>query len=1068
MRRFPVLFAVALGITALLSASCGEPEDFPGSFPHASGDPAKAEWSEDYGAFVIFEDAAGRLWRQEKPLNAREPATSPRDASYLQRILLANGVEQTILPKIDALDLTPDPSVRLLHVRGPVPAGFVDELNRSGLTLLNAIPHSAYAVWGDESGVKQAMVQRRARIDTLRDWRREDKRPQTWAISQGPMDAAVFIVDHPADTATKRELQDAALKTYSPPVDMGPYTVYRVQLDADALERLLDRSDVYWAEPYGLPRPCDERQGMIMAGKNDGSVPTGPGYQAWLDGLGLDRLGEVGVDIADTGCDRGTPETVAHPDLAGRIVAILNFTGQPNGFDQDGHGTINAAIVGGVVPDVGATGTLDDAGYLYGLGIAPGVSLVCSKNMHLNMWASTQSYTKMATAVYAAGARISSNSWGFSGMGSAYDAGAQEYDGIVRDADRDPANGLQPIAMVFAAGNEGEGEIFVPEALSSLRSPGVAKNVITVGASENWRMTGAADGCDIPDAGADNARDLINFSSRGPTADDRFKPDIVAPGTHITGAASSDPAYTGGGVCNGYMPEGQTRYAWSSGTSHATPAVAGAAALVHAWRLQQADAEPSPALLKAILALHAVDMAGGNNGFDKPLEPIPSIRQGWGRMDLATIFDGAPRLVLDQSELFTASGQEHVVRWLRVARRDLPVKIALAWTDAPGATMGASYCNDLDLIVSAGAGAEYRGNFLYGGVSQPTDVADPRNNLELVILPPGKTLHVSVRVVAVNLTADGVPGDASAVDQDFALYAYNVIQGEACTADEDCADETDCTRDACVVESGDCLSLPDAALCDDGNPCSEDACRIGEGCAHEELNATPCEDGSFCTFDDICARGECVGFANTCDDEIDCTADSCDETAQACVHEPQDSRCAPGNVCDAGRGCLESPDGDGDAEQAADGDHDTTGESPLPDGDMMTDADDDPDAETAADGDRERGSGITPPADQDEGSDGCQTPPAASGLGLLLLAFGLRRRRRSDIKCVSGKAFARPTKLNLKKRPWRCAMPGACDRHVFTPHACRKLQAWHAQADHTPDKRWRGRLLQRSLGRAGS
>ena len=76
-----------------------------------------------------------------------------------------------------------------------------------------------------------------------------------------------------------------------------------------------------------------------------------------------------------------------------------------------------------------------------------------------------------------------------------------------------------------------------------------AKNVITVGAAEGVRASGT-DGCGVPNAGADSARDIIDFSSRGPTDDGRLKPDLVAPGTHITGARPRHAGYTGSGTCN--------------------------------------------------------------------------------------------------------------------------------------------------------------------------------------------------------------------------------------------------------------------------------------------------------------------------------------------------------------------------------------------------------------------------------------------------------------------------------------------------------------------------------------
>src|SRR2546422_11358923 len=116
--------------------------------------------------------------------------------------------------------------------------------------------------------------------------------------------------------------------------------------------------------------------------------------------------------------------------------------------------------------------------------------------------------------------------------------------------------------VVSAAGTAGSGP-------TPVTSPAPAKNVITVGASENVRQTGT-DGCGIANTGADSANDIISFSSRGPVnsagGDGRIKPDIVAPGTHIE-AGVPQSNYDGSSVCNQFFPAGQTLYGWSSGTS---------------------------------------------------------------------------------------------------------------------------------------------------------------------------------------------------------------------------------------------------------------------------------------------------------------------------------------------------------------------------------------------------------------------------------------------------------------------------------------------------------------------
>lgn len=101
------------------------------------------------------------------------------------------------------------------------------------------------------------------------------------------------------------------------------------------------------------------------------------------------------------------------------------------------------------------------------------------------------------------------------------------------------------------------------------------KGVLVVNAAGNegndiWRLIGApADGDSVLAIGAvDGAGKLISFSSRGPTADGRIKPDLMAQGGAV--ACIDVPPLTGLG----------TVYRAISGTSAACPIAAGAAALI--------------------------------------------------------------------------------------------------------------------------------------------------------------------------------------------------------------------------------------------------------------------------------------------------------------------------------------------------------------------------------------------------------------------------------------------------------------------------------------------------------
>jgi hypothetical protein len=96
----------------------------------------------------------------------------------------------------------------------------------------------------------------------------------------------------------------------------------------------------------------------------------------------------------------------------------------------------------------------------------------------------------------------------------------------------------------------------------------------------------------------------------------------------------------------------------------------------------------------------------------------------------------------------------------------------LAWTDAPGSTTSASYVNDLDLEVTIG-GNTYKGKVFGDQYSTTGGAFDPRDNVESVLLPAGTTGDYTIRVIARNIAGDGVPGNDSALDQDFALVVTN-------------------------------------------------------------------------------------------------------------------------------------------------------------------------------------------------------------------------------------------------------------------------------------------------------
>ncbi|HKG23383.1 MAG TPA: S8 family serine peptidase, partial [Blastocatellia bacterium] len=303
--------------------------------------------------------------------------------------------------------------------------------------------------------------------------------------------------------------------------------------------------------------------------------------------------------------------------------------------------------------------------------------------------------------------------------------------------------------------------------------------------SESFRPEGL-DSCNFDGSGgigpeeANNALDILKFSSGGPTFDGRTKPDIAAPGSHLYGAVSQTSLFNGDGLCPGaprFQPPGVRLYTWSSGTSLAAPHVTGAAALVRRFfrlnNLLGDDRPPSPAMTKAYLLNSATYMTGENAAGNLPAE-----RQGWGLVNLARSFNDTGRRLVDQTRLLTESQQVFEIRG-SISDRSQPLRVTLAWTDAAGMLAGPALVNDLDLELKVGGRTVYRGNNFAGEFSLEGGEADRSNNVESIYLPAGSIPegvagNFTITVRAANIAGDGVPGNDQNLDQDFALVAYNI------------------------------------------------------------------------------------------------------------------------------------------------------------------------------------------------------------------------------------------------------------------------------------------------------
>ncbi|MEE1796092.1 S8 family serine peptidase [Streptomyces sp. BE308] len=334
-------------------------------------------------------------------------------------------------------------------------------------------------------------------------------------------------------------------------------------IDGVALQADKKRTDDFWAD---LTAPRSRSAAGLKKLWLDRKV------EANLDKstkqVGADLAWAAGYDgkgtkvaVLDTGAD------AEHPDLKGRITASENFTDSDSTDDRQGHGTHTLSTVGG-------SGAASDGKKK---GVAPGADLLVGKVLNDS----------------GSGAA----SWIIAGMQWAVDNKADVVSMSLGSAA--PTDCTDPMSLAAEELGHSKDTLFVVAAgnigptLNTVSSPGCAPSVLTVGAVDRDDST-------------------ANFSSRGPAIGSHtLKPEIAAPGVAISAAAA-------GG-------RGPYAYQSMSGTSMATPHVAGAAAIVKQrhpdWTAQQ---------VKAALVSSAKSAVPGD------------VREtGAGRLDVARAIDTA-------------------------------------------------------------------------------------------------------------------------------------------------------------------------------------------------------------------------------------------------------------------------------------------------------------------------------------------------------------------------------------------------------------------------------------------
>ncbi|WP_413574854.1 S8 family serine peptidase [Bdellovibrio sp. HCB290] len=456
--------------------------------------------------------------------------------------------------------------------------------------------------------------------------------------------------------------------------------------------------------------PLDQQMDVTTKGVGDYSDITGneTGTQvmkfdsAW--NLGLTGRNQI-VSMADTGLDSGNINQIAS-DFSGAVKSGYAFGLWSRTWeDPMGHGTHVAGSI--MSRGTASGGRLKGGAY---------DSMMVAEGMWSKMLNGLGVPSKLADLFDKAnndGARVHSNSWGAVKNFGAYDSMAVQVDEWM-SANPD-------MLVIFAAGNSGvdankDGRIDG----GSIGTPGTAKNVLTVGASKNKTKTG---GIQVPVSKlraaaevwsaepifssmlSDREDGIAMFSSRGPTLDGRVKPEIVAPGTNILSNRShikdASPLW---GAYN-------DDYAWSGGTSMATPLTAGAVAvarqmLTEKWGVQN----PSAAVMKAMIMHSADDMYPGQFGEvgaargQELLTRRPNSDEGYGRVNMDNMVQMMKNTFVVDDRDGLATNQQEAYAFKLSAPGKLYAN--LVWTDAAGSANAAkALVNDLDLVLTGPNGA---------------------------------------------------------------------------------------------------------------------------------------------------------------------------------------------------------------------------------------------------------------------------------------------------------------------------------------------------------------------------
>lgn len=353
------------------------------------------------------------------------------------------------------------------------------------------------------------------------------------------------------------------------------------------------------------------------------------------------------VAVIDSGIDANHPDlefgpkTIQNVKIAGDLGLVgagANLENVANTDTSSGHGT----HVAGTVAGTGAASAGDARRPNYYAGIAPEAKLIgLGVGEGINILFALEAFDYALANQQRYSIDVITNSWGSS-------SGPYDPNNPINQASYEAYK--RGMVVAFAAGNDGPDD-------DTLNPYAVVPWVINVGSGTK-------------------AGDLSGFSSRGVAGDFYKHIDVVAPGSSICSTRAIGTAVGAlGPVVNPTYPDYTARYHCISGTSMATPFVAGTTAL-----LLEANPELSPDQIESILMQSATPM---------PAYAYHQVGGGYinvlAAVDLASRTTGNRQAFLSGVTAWSSQG-----KWNTVADNDALLAYSGSWssTAVAGATDG--------------------------------------------------------------------------------------------------------------------------------------------------------------------------------------------------------------------------------------------------------------------------------------------------------------------------------------------------------------------------------------------